>query len=208
MVERVEPGGWLLSHLRELGMKGPAEQGSAKATGGSGARKGEGLLINGEILPALQQAARVIVTQGLLSLPESLEVHTEVAQELSAEVSLRRGRSVKMSSVRGIVLMHATGCLTKKGSWGPRGLNHGRRRQRLNASSRSSMGLRSCPLRSAAWRRHPGGGPLSLQRPMPPCSTPRGRTAVGDWEGSHHHWVLTRPREASGSQPPFIEYGI
>ena len=68
-------GGWLLSHLRELGRKGPAEQGSAKATGGSGARKGEGLLINGEILPALHHAARVTVSQGLPALPESLEVH-------------------------------------------------------------------------------------------------------------------------------------
>ena len=30
---------------------------------------------------------------------------------------------------------------------------------------------------------------------------------MGDWEGSHHHWVFARTLEASGAQPPFVEAG-
>ena len=79
MVEEAEAGGWLLSHLRELGRKGPAEQGSGRAAEESGAGEGEGLLIDGEVLSALQQETRVIVAQGLPSLPEGLKVHAEAA---------------------------------------------------------------------------------------------------------------------------------
>ena len=119
-------GGRLLSRLHKLGWKGPAEQGSVRATEGSGAGKGEGLLISGEVLPTLQQATRVIVAQGLPSLPEGLKVHAEAAQELSAGINLRQGRSVKAIRVRGACLMRAANRLAKGSSRTLRGL--GRKR--------------------------------------------------------------------------------
>ena len=30
---------------------------------------------------------------------------------------------------------------------------------------------------------------------------------MDDLKGSYHHWVLAKPREASGAQPPFVEAG-
>ena len=119
-------GGRLLSRLRKLGWKGPAEQGSVRATEGSGAGKGEGLLISGKVLPTLQQATRVIVTQGLPSLPEGLKVHAEAAQELGAGINLRRRQSVKAICVRGTRLMRAPNCLAKRSSWSLRGLSRRR----------------------------------------------------------------------------------
>ena len=102
------------------------EKGSVKETEGSGAGKGEGLLISGEVLPTLQQATRVIVAQGLPSLPEGLKVHAEAAQELSAGINLRRRRSVKAICVRGACLACAANRLAKRSGWSLRGLNRSR----------------------------------------------------------------------------------
>ena len=167
---RRRQGGWLLSHLHELGRKGPAEQRSGKATEESGAGKGEGLLIGGEVLPTLQQATRVIVTQGLPSLPEGLKVHAEATQELSAGVSLRREGSIQATRVGGVRLMRAAGCLTKKSSSGLGGLSCRHCGRPLTTFSSSSTGLRGRSLMSAAQCCRLGGGTLGLQRLMPPCS--------------------------------------
>ena len=102
------------------------EQWSVRAIEGSGAGKGEGLLISGEVLPTLQQATRVIVPQGLPSLPEGLKVHAEAAQELSAGINLRRRQSVEAIRVRGACLMRATDRLAKRSGWSPRGLSRRR----------------------------------------------------------------------------------
>ena len=170
-VEGEKPRGRLLSRLRKLGWKGPAEQGSVKATEGSGAGKGEGLLITGEVLPTLQQATRVIVAQGLPSLPEGLKVHAEAAQELGAGINLRRGRSVKAIRVRGACLMRTASRLAKRSGWSLRGLSRRRCGRLLTALSHSSTSLRGYSLMSAARRCQLGGGPLGLRRLMPPCST-------------------------------------
>ena len=92
----------------------------------SGAGKGEGLLIDGEVLSTLQQATRVIVAQGLPSLLEGLKVHAEAAQELSAGINLRRRWSVKAVRVRGAYLMRAANCLAKRSGWSLRGLSRRR----------------------------------------------------------------------------------
>ena len=134
-------------------------------------------------------------------------MHTEAAQELGARVSLRRGRSANMTGVGGIAQAHAAGRRTMKGGRGLMGLCHGSRGPRLNTFSRRRAGLRSCRLRSSAWRHRPDGGPLSPRRPLPPSSTTRGRSTAGNREGNHSNWVLTRSHEACGAQPPFVEAG-
>src|SRR3954465_270493 len=40
---------------------------------------------------------------------------------------------------------------------------------------------------------------------MPPCSATRGRVALADGKGSHHHWVFARPLTAGRAQPPLVK---
>ena len=98
----------------------------------------------------LQQATRVVFTQGLPSLPEGLKVHAEATQELSAGVILRRRGSTKANRVGGVRLMRATGRLTKKSSWGLGGLGRRHCGWPLATFSYDSMGLRGRSLMSAA----------------------------------------------------------